>query len=270
MRYAFNLPNYGEFCDVRVLAEIAATADAAGWDGFFIWDHMSPVFYPGMLEPTADTTVALTAIALATQRLRFGTMVTPLARRRVHKVAREFATLDQLSSGRALLGVGLGVPPETEYEAFGENGSGRARAQTLDESIEVLTRIWSGDPVDYDGDHLHVHTGPLLPTPLQRPRVPIWVAATWPSTDGPFRRAARYDGVFPLGPDPNVFLTPDEIAEVRAKIGRDDPGFDIAVNPGPRGDPDAFAHAGATWWIETYFTKDSALGRAKEGPPRGT
>ena len=121
MRYAFNLPNYGEFCDVRALAEIAAAAEAGGWDGFFIWDHMSPVFYPGMLEPTADTTVALTAIALATERLRFGPMVTPLARRRVQKVAREFATLDHLSNGRAVLGVGIGVPPETEYEAFGED-----------------------------------------------------------------------------------------------------------------------------------------------------
>jgi alkanesulfonate monooxygenase SsuD/methylene tetrahydromethanopterin reductase-like flavin-dependent oxidoreductase (luciferase family) len=268
VRYAFNLPNYGEFCDVRLLAEIAAAADASGWDGFFIWDHMSPVFAPDMLVPTADTTVALTAIALATERLRFGPMVTPLARRRVHKVAREFASLDRLSDGRAVLGVGLGVPPESEYEAFGEDPSLHARARALDESLDVLTRIWSGDRIDYDGEHLRVHSAPLLPSPVQQPRVPIWIAATWPGGDGPFRRAARYDGVFPLGPDPNEFLTPDEIAAVRAEIGRNDPGFDIVVNPGPNGDPDAFARAGATWWIETYFKADVALRRAQEGPRR--
>src|SRR6478752_9132165 len=165
MRYAFNLPNFGEFADARVLADVAAAAEAGGWDGCFIWDHMSPVFYPGMLEPTADTTVALTAIALATEHIRFGPMVTPLPRRRVQKVAREFASLDRLSVGRVVLGVGLGVPPEREYAAFGEETSQRHHARLLDESLDVLTRLWSGEAVDYDGELLHVHTVPLLPAP---------------------------------------------------------------------------------------------------------
>ena len=100
MRYAFNLPNFGRFADVRVLAEIAAAVEAGGWDGFFIWDHLSPVFAPGKFVPTADTTVALTAIALATERIRFGAMVTPLPRRRVQKLARELISLDHVSNGR--------------------------------------------------------------------------------------------------------------------------------------------------------------------------
>ena len=271
MRFAFNLPNYGEFADVRVLAEIAAAVEAGGWDGFFVWDHMSPVFFPGMLEPTADTTVALSAIALATERIRFGPMVTPLPRRRVQKVAREFASLDHLSGGRVVLGVGLGVPPETEYAAFGEEPSQRHHAQVLDESLDVLTRIWSGEAVDYDGDVLHVHSVPLLPAPVQRPRIPIWVAARWPGRDKPFRRAARYDGVFPIAPNPDQdFVTPEQVRELRAVVGRDDDGFDVVVNGGPGVDPAAFAAAGTTWWIETYFRTDEALQRAREGPPRGT
>ena len=116
MRFAFNLPNFGEFADVRVLAEIAAAAEASGWDGCFVWDHLSPVFAPGMLVPTADATVALTAIALATERIRIGPMVTPLARRRAQKFAREIATLDRLSNGRVVFGVGLGDPADAEFE----------------------------------------------------------------------------------------------------------------------------------------------------------
>jgi alkanesulfonate monooxygenase SsuD/methylene tetrahydromethanopterin reductase-like flavin-dependent oxidoreductase (luciferase family) len=157
MRYGFNLPNFGDFGDVRALAVVAAAAEAGGWDGFFIWDHLSPIFEPGMLVPTSDTTVALTAIALATESIRFGTMVTPLPRRRVQKVAREWATLDQLSNGRAILGVGLGEPPTHEYEAFGENGAVWERAMRLDESLNVLGELWKGERVDFDGEHLHVH-----------------------------------------------------------------------------------------------------------------
>jgi alkanesulfonate monooxygenase SsuD/methylene tetrahydromethanopterin reductase-like flavin-dependent oxidoreductase (luciferase family) len=268
MRYAFNLPNFGEFADVRVLAEIAAVAEAAGWDGLFIWDHLSPVFAPGMLVPTADATVALTAIALATERIRFGTMITPLARRRPHKLARELTTLDHVSGGRVVLGVGLGEPADSEFTAWGEEPGMRHRARVLDESLEVLDALWTGEAVDYDGDELHVHSGPLIPTPVQRPRIPIWVAATWPGRPAPFARAARWDGVFPIPPDPmNAFITVADIAPIRAAVGRDD-DFEIVVNAGPDGDPAAFARAGATWWIVTMFTRADALRCAKNGPPR--
>src|SRR4051812_35946429 len=135
MRFGLNLPNFSELSDVRVLAEIATTAEAGGWDGFFIWDHLSPVFAPGMLVPTADTTVALTAIALATERLRIGAMVTPLARRRPSKYAREIASLDRLTNGRVVCGVGLGEPADAEFAAFGDDPDVRVRARRLDESL---------------------------------------------------------------------------------------------------------------------------------------
>lgn len=269
MRYAINLPNFGEFADVRTLAELAAAAETGGWDGFFIWDHLAAGWDPGQsLPPTADVTVALTAIALRTERLRFGAMVTPLPRRRVQKVARELASLDRLSNGRVVCGVGLGYPPGAEYEAFGEDGSDIGRAERLDESLEVLTALWLGDRVDFDGKHVRTHTSAFVPTPVQEPRIPIWVAATWPGRRGPLRRAARFDGVFPMPPDAmETFIRPDDVRELRAEIGRDD-GFDIVVNGGPDADLGAFAAAGVTWWIEGAFTREDALQRATAGPPR--
>jgi len=251
-----------------VLAEIAAAAETSGWDGCFVWDHLSPVFAPGMLVPTADATVALTAMVLATERIRIGPMVTPPARRRAQKLAREIATLDRLANGRVVFGVGLGVPADAEFEAFGEEGDARLRARLLDESLDVITQLWTGEPVAYVGEALRVCTAPLIPTPVQRPRVPIWVAATWPGAQGPLRRAARWDGVFPIPDDPmNTFITVDDVTAVRAAVGRTD-GFDIVVNPGPDADAAAFARAGVTWWIEGAFTRDEALQRARAGPPR--
>jgi alkanesulfonate monooxygenase SsuD/methylene tetrahydromethanopterin reductase-like flavin-dependent oxidoreductase (luciferase family) len=268
MRGAFNVPNFGEFADVRVLAECAAAAEAGGWDGFFVWDHLSPVFAPGMLVPTADTTVALTAIALATDRIRFGAMVTPLARRRPQKFARELATLDRLSGGRVVCGVGLGEPAESEFEAFGDDPSVRGRARALDESLAVITGLWAGEAVDFDGDVLRVHTAPLRPSPVQQPRIPIWVAATWPGRPGPFARAARWDGVFPIPPNPmDDFISPRDVRGVIDAVGRDD-AFDVVVNGGPDADPGEYAAAGATWWVETMFRRDDLLQRAKDGPPR--
>jgi alkanesulfonate monooxygenase SsuD/methylene tetrahydromethanopterin reductase-like flavin-dependent oxidoreductase (luciferase family) len=269
VQYALHLPNFGDFADVRVLAEVAAAAEAGGWDGFFIWDHLSPVFAPSMAGvPTADVTVALTAIALATARIRIGAMVTPLPRRRVQKFARELATLDRVACGRVVCGVGLGEPADAEYQAFGENPNNVARAQRLDESLAVLTALWSGEAVDFDGVQLHVHTTPLRPTPLQQPRIPVWVAATWPARAGPIRRAARYDGLFPIPPDPmDTFITLDDVHAIRAAFDRSD-DFDVVVNAGPDADARAFAAAGTTWWVEGAFTRVAALQRAREGPPR--
>jgi alkanesulfonate monooxygenase SsuD/methylene tetrahydromethanopterin reductase-like flavin-dependent oxidoreductase (luciferase family) len=258
MKCAFNLPNFGDFADPRVLAEVAQAADAGGWDGVFIWDHIA------IAPAVADATVALAAIATATSRVRLGPMVMPLARRRVQKVARELASLDILSNGRVVLGVGLGVPTDAEYESFGEDGSDVGRARRLDESLEVLRALWAGESVDFDGRHLHVHVGAFAP----RRGIPIWVAAEWPAqASGPIRRAARADGIFPIPQNPmEDFITADDVPAIRAAIGRDE-GFDVVVNGGPRADPAEFAAAGVTWWIETYFTRDDALRRAKEGPP---
>jgi alkanesulfonate monooxygenase SsuD/methylene tetrahydromethanopterin reductase-like flavin-dependent oxidoreductase (luciferase family) len=266
MRYAIDVPNFGEFADVRAVAELAAATEAGGWDGFFIWDHLAFEF------ATADVTVALTAIALATDRIRIGPLVTPLPRRRVQKVAREMTSLDDLSDGRIVLGVGLGYPPDVEYAAFGEPSSDHDRAERLDESLDVLTALWSGKRVDHDGEHLHVHTPAFLPIPRQQPRVPIWVAGGWPDARPAFRRAARYDGVYPMPsqPSPRIHLMPDEIRAIRATIGRDDPGFEVVTTAGPGQDPGELEAAGATWWIELRSTLADAFATARAGPPRSS
>jgi alkanesulfonate monooxygenase SsuD/methylene tetrahydromethanopterin reductase-like flavin-dependent oxidoreductase (luciferase family) len=269
MRFALDVPNLGDFADVRAIAEVAAAADAGGWDGFFIWDHIVPTFIPGGLPPVADTTVALTAIALATSRVRFGALVTPLPRRRPQKLARELASLDVLSGGRLVLGVGIGFPPE-EYTLFGEDGDARHRGDALDESLDAITQLWAGEPVSLSGRHVHVETPPgaaFLPRPVQQPRIPIWVAAMVPGNTRPLRRAARWDGVVPMGPDGMRYVTSEEIDAMRTTIGRDD-GFDVVVTPPPDSDLAAYEAAGATWCIDVAVTFRDAIARARAGPPR--
>src|SRR5439155_12065283 len=130
MRYGISVPNFGSFADVRKIAEMAHDAEHAGWDGFFVWDHISSAASYDDKTPIADPWIMLTAIALATERIRIGTMITPLPRRRPWKVARETVTLDHLSGGRFVLGAGLGFPPE-EYNLFGEDADERARDSKL-------------------------------------------------------------------------------------------------------------------------------------------
>src|SRR5580704_10647569 len=139
---AIGVPNVGTFGDPRVLAELAVAAEEHGWDGFFVWDHIA---YRAPVQAVADPWIALAAVAYATSRVRIGPMVTPLPRRRVHKVARETATLDRLSSGRLTLGVGLGSDRNGELEPFGEVTDPRERARLLDDGLKDLARYWSGD-----------------------------------------------------------------------------------------------------------------------------
>jgi alkanesulfonate monooxygenase SsuD/methylene tetrahydromethanopterin reductase-like flavin-dependent oxidoreductase (luciferase family) len=146
IRYGINVPNFGDYNRPRVLADLAESAEEAGWDGFFIWDHMVGE------TPFCDPTVALSAIALLTDRIRLGAMITPLPRRRPWKVAREMVSLDHLSGGRVIMGVGLGNPP-TEYSKLGEEPGARARAEKLDESLEIITGLWSGERFSHEGKH---------------------------------------------------------------------------------------------------------------------
>jgi alkanesulfonate monooxygenase SsuD/methylene tetrahydromethanopterin reductase-like flavin-dependent oxidoreductase (luciferase family) len=281
MRYAVNVPNFEDYSDVRTVAALAADAETAGWDGFFVWDHLT--FVKAWKLRIADPWLLLAGVALATERLRLGPMVTPLARRRPWKVARETVTLDRLSGGRLVLGVGLGEPPEDEYGSFGEPTGAAVRAAMLDEGLEVLTRLWSGETVSFQGRHYQVDQVAFQPTPVQRPRIPIWVAGAWPRP-GPLRRAARFDGSAPLKLDPGGELVPLDAADVRGLLevvgehrSSTEP-FDVAVGGTTPDDPAAardqlaaLAEAGTTWWQESVDPRQTDLAtfrdKVRRGPP---
>ncbi len=171
MRFGLSVQNYGEYGDPVLLSELAREAEQAGWDGFFLWDHLH--LRRRSEQPFADPMVALAAIAMATERIRIGTMVTSPARRRPWKLAREAVTLDHLSHGRVILGVGLGWSAADDFEAFGEEGDVRVRAERLDEALEIIDGLCSGEPFSFEGRHHRMANVRFLPPPVQRPRVPI-------------------------------------------------------------------------------------------------
>jgi alkanesulfonate monooxygenase SsuD/methylene tetrahydromethanopterin reductase-like flavin-dependent oxidoreductase (luciferase family) len=195
MRFAVDVPNFGDFADPRVVADLARRAEQAGWDGLFVWDHVT--HRKALRRAIADPWVLLTAAALATERIRLGTMVTPVARRRVSKLAREVTTLDRLTGGRMVLGVGLGAPVPDEFGSFGEPADPKVLAARLDEGLTALNLLWSGEPVTFRGEHVVVADVVFQPTPVRRPRVPVWVGGEWPARR-PMRRAARWDGAVPI------------------------------------------------------------------------
>jgi alkanesulfonate monooxygenase SsuD/methylene tetrahydromethanopterin reductase-like flavin-dependent oxidoreductase (luciferase family) len=189
LRFALHVPN---LADPGELVEMGVIAEESGWDGFLLWDHVFAG--PAFPVPMVDPWVVLGGLAVETSRIRLGTAVTPLARRRPQKVAREAVTVDHLSRGRMVLGVGLGNPPQDEYGAFGEPSGGRLLAARLNEALDVIAGLWTGQPFDYDGEHFTVDEAQFLPTPVQQPRIPVWVACQIPHR-APLRRAARWDGV---------------------------------------------------------------------------
>lgn len=272
MRFGVYVPTFGDY-DVPTLARLAQDADAAGWDGFFIWDHLA--WAPDGM-PLVDATVALTAIALATERLRFGAVITPLARRRPWKFAKEMATLDQLSGGRLVAGVGLGI--EADFFPVGERFDAAERARRLDEGLEVVTALWRGKPVTHDGDRFHLEGVAMRPTPLQRPRIPIWVGGFWPNKP-PFRRAARWDGALPQRRgNPFDPLSPNELRDCATYVSAhraSDGAFDLVVSWfGPRQDDESlsdYRDAGATWWLDGVNPWSESLrdytARIRRGPP---
>jgi alkanesulfonate monooxygenase SsuD/methylene tetrahydromethanopterin reductase-like flavin-dependent oxidoreductase (luciferase family) len=248
-----SVPPFGPYADPGRLSELAAGAEAAGWDGFFVWDH---VVYDPSFHPIGDVWVGLAAVALRTTRLAIGTMVTPLARRRPWKVARETVSLDRLSHGRFVLGVGLGDPVRWDYGFFGEETDARVRAERLDEALAILAGLWTGEPFSFQGRHYSVAEVTFTPTPVQRPRIPVWVGGWWPNRP-PLRRAARWDGMVPISGD--GALRPEELAEAVAYVREHrqvDTAFDVVVSGGTEpaaGDGRrlaAYAAAGATWWLE--------------------
>ncbi len=289
MQYGLFVPNFGAgLGDAGAHAALAREAEAAGWDGFFVWDHVAPD--PEL--PTVDPWIALAAVALATRRLRIGALVTPLPRRRPFVVARTLASLDRLSGGRLVFGVGIGSGRASEWAGLGEATDPRVRAEMLDEGLAIVLGLASGERFAFRGRHYRVDETRFLPRPLQRPRIPIWVAAYWPNRR-PLRRAARYDGAFVLfrrgEPESDQLRhLADVVAYVAAERKEGGP-YDFvhcaapvpaAEHAGARGRADAFRSAGATWWLERLVPEslggdwlarwpaEAILERVRRGPPR--
>ena len=266
MRCALFLPPFDELSDPRLVARLAADAEEHGWDGFFVWDHIT---YRDPVRLLADPWITLAAVASATSRIRLGPMVTPLPRRRPVKVARETATLDVLSEGRLVLGVGIGGDRSREFSATGEQTEDKVRGAMLDEALEVLAAAWSGEPVHHRGEPYVVDDLQVLPTPVQRPGPPVWVALRYGNA-GPLRRAARHDGAFPI-----EIESPDQLADVGQQIaglrGDDARPFDLVVGGPPGTDPRPYADAGATWWTVSFplsTTEADVRAVLRDGPPR--
>jgi alkanesulfonate monooxygenase SsuD/methylene tetrahydromethanopterin reductase-like flavin-dependent oxidoreductase (luciferase family) len=227
------LAPFDELSEPGLIVDLAARAEERGWDGFFVWDHVG---YREPVRAVADPWVTLAAVAVATRRLTIGAMVTPIARRRPHQLARETVTLDRLSGGRLVFGVGLGSDRTGEFDPdrFGEEGDARTRGLLLDQGLERLLSYWGGE---------------FEPRPVQQPRIPVWVAARWPHRR-PLRRAARFDGVFPIdlpGPEALAELV-DEVRELRES----NEAFDVVVTNPPGSDPVPWVDAGATWCLTGF------------------
>jgi alkanesulfonate monooxygenase SsuD/methylene tetrahydromethanopterin reductase-like flavin-dependent oxidoreductase (luciferase family) len=231
-RRAVFVAPFDELADPRLLAELAARAETLGWDGFFLWDHIR---YSAPAEAVLDPWIVLAAVAQVTERIAIGPMVTPLSRRRIHKLARETATLDLLSGGRLILGVGLGSDRHGELAAFGEVEDAKARARLLDDGLDQLVRYWDGA---------------FTPRPVQRPRIPVWCGARYPN-QRPLLRAARWDGLFPVQvPEPAALA---EMAAETARHRAPEAGpFDLAITVPPGDDPAPWEAAGATWILTEF------------------
>lgn len=270
MKYGFVLPKG----DARIAIKLAQEAEASGWDGFFMWEPVWGI----------DPWVTLAAVAMRTERIRLGTMLTPVSRRRPWKLASETATLDHLSNGRVILAVGLGAI-DTGFVNFGEETDRKIRAELLDEGLDIVIGLWKGQPFNYNGKHYQVKetTFHLPPSPIQSPRIPIWVVGAWPYMKS-MRRVLRYDGLLPATmTTAGKFreTTPEDICAMKKFIEENrvlTTLFDIVLEGETPGDNPKkasaiirpFAEAGVTWWIEAMWSTpdlDDVLTRIKQEPP---
>lgn len=277
MKTGFILP----FGDARTASVYAAEAEKVGWDGFFVWESLWGV----------DAWISLSAAAMRTERIKLGTMISPLSRMRPWKIASETTTLDRMSNGRLILSVGLGAT-DTGFEAFKEETDRKTRAELLDESLNILTGLWSGKPVKHIGKHYQVDTSMLPegftnpPLPIQKPRIPIWVVGAW-FKEKSIERVLKYDGFIPnfIGSDGKMEFglpKPEQILEASVyfqKKRKSDQPMDIIIEGQTPGDDRMKAReilapykdAGATWWLESMWAEkdpQAVLQRIYQGPPK--
>ena len=270
MRHALSVAPFAELAAPHAMVEVALAADAAGWDGLYLWDHVHRD--PTEVTEIADVWTTLAAIAVATDRIRLGPMVTPLSRRRLSTLIRQTVTLDHLSDGRLTMGIGLGVDRAGELTRFGEVVDPRTRADILDESADLLVEAWTGETVTHRGTHRLIDGIAFQPTPVQQPGIPIWCAARG-SALRPVRRAARFQGLFLIEANADQLgRAIEEVASVRGSLD----GFDVAVvaptpdDPHSQDDPGLLEVPGVTWAVHMHppdVAFDLALAVAKAGPP---
>jgi len=243
---------FDPLADPRVVGDLAGEAEAAGWDGFFVWDHLQ---YGARVAAIADVWTCCAAVAMRTERLLFGPMVTPLARRRPQVLARQAASLSVLSGGRFVLGLGLGDDWVGEFSAFGDQADPRVRGRMLDEGLEVLTALMNGTPVDYEGAHYAARDVLFRPAPA----VPVWLAGRF-GNRAPLRRAVKHDGFFVIGLD-----GPDDLDEVTAALAEHDlpPGFELVVDLEPDQDPAKWLDRGASWVLTRIGPFDLDLAKVR-------
>jgi Luciferase-like monooxygenase len=255
----------------RTMADLAAEAEAAGWDGVFYFDAIAI----GAME-MYDPWLVLAAMAMRTKRVRLGLIVSAPSRRRPWKLARETVTLDHLSGGRLVLPVGLGALADAGFGNVGEPTEARVRAELLDETLAILEGLWSGEAFEFTGSHYRFGPMTFRPTPIQRPRIPIWVVGAWPY-ERSMRRVLRWDGIVAQVAHPNdVRSIADFVSRERPEERRGEP-FEIVAQGSTPADPAAaaeivrpWAEAGATWWIEADWdapSLDSVRRRIAAGPP---
>jgi alkanesulfonate monooxygenase SsuD/methylene tetrahydromethanopterin reductase-like flavin-dependent oxidoreductase (luciferase family) len=278
VKFAFNVPIFDHLADVRLLADLAVELEEAGWDRVLVWDHVNLADF-GLANggPHVDPWIALALMADRTERIELGTCVTPAPRRRPVKLAREILTLHDLSNGRFVFGAGMGAGA-SEFDDLGEETDGRTRGRMLDETLDILRAVFSGDPIHHHGDHYTVVSDPLIDAPVD---VPILVAGTWPNLR-PFTRAARFDGVYAARAGFVEPLSERDVAAICSYVSEhrtSDAPFELGVSGQASGDADAdrrrveaLRAAGATVWIDgtvpRFESLDDARKRIRRGPPR--
>ncbi len=279
MKYGLYFPNYGEFFgyaeNYKILANLA---EENGWDGLFIWDHI--LISKKNPPPMVDPWVALTVIATNSTKIKLGTTITPLARRRPWKVARETASIDHLSKGRLILSVGLGEPVRIEYGSFGEETNKKILGEKLDESLDILQGLWSGKFFEYEGKHYTIEKLKFLPRSYQQPRIKIWVGGQWPFRK-PFIRGAKFDGMFPLKKGFEDPLNDEDITQIHDFIKEQRGSMDnydlvcLGNSSGKKSEKDMkminyFIDKGFTWYLEyldSSYSFDLVKERILAGPP---
>jgi alkanesulfonate monooxygenase SsuD/methylene tetrahydromethanopterin reductase-like flavin-dependent oxidoreductase (luciferase family) len=277
IRSAIDIAPLGELSDPGTVVQLAVAADAAGWHGISIWDSLGV----SIGTASADPFVTLAAVAQATERLRLITSVISLPRRRPQLVAQAVGTLDRLSGGRCILGVGAGGDPG-DFEPFGESFEAQARVSRLDEGLALVDRFLRGETVHHDGPAFVARGTGVGPSPIQQPRPPIWLGGMQP---GALRRAAQWDGWIAIATSEDgssMALSADtfggmveQLSRERQAAGTADRPFDIAVfgfsDPSDPGLIARYAEQGATWWLESLSPirgpVDSLLAIVEAEPP---